>query len=398
MGSWSRSERNLPAHVVALDGIRGVAVMLVFISHFHLILSPDPPFREVTPWHFINRTFDAGFLGVDIFFVLSGFLITSLLLKERSSDQSGMLSRFYKRRALRLLPALYALLIVDFFVSRWENFPSDIQWRTTWHALLYLNNWNIVWNFGATQNDLGHLWSLAIEEQFYLIWPLTIWLLTKLKIPSKMLIPLILFASLVVMFHRTSLWNNGVSWLFLYVRTDTRVDSLLIGASFAYVYRYSRVPSKILNWAATLCFAGLIYIKYRYGSPPRQPLQPFLFQEGFTVIAVLAGTIILAAAEGSWFANRVLISRPLTIIGKVSYGLYLWHLPVFVVFGRHVTSGSRPLRLLIGIILASVVTSLSWFLIEKPFLNLKDKNMEMSKPVTDSDFLTRREGHLHGTR
>ena len=111
-GSWARSERNLPAHVPALDGIRGVAVMLVFVSHFHVILSPDPFFKNVTPWKFVNQTFEAGFLGVDIFFVLSGFLITSLLLKERSSNQSGMVSRFYKRRALRLLPALYALLIV----------------------------------------------------------------------------------------------------------------------------------------------------------------------------------------------------------------------------------------------------------------------------------------------
>ncbi len=369
-GSWARSEQNLPAHVPALDGVRGVAVMLVFISHLHMILSPELTFREVTPWKFINRTFEAGFMGVDIFFVLSGFLITSLLLKERSHNQLGMLSRFYKRRALRLLPALYALLIASFFVSRWENFPRDIQWRTTWHALLYLNNWNIVWNFGKAQNDLGHLWSLGIEEQFYLIWPLTILLLAKLKIPSKMLIPLILFASLVVMVHRTSLWNNGVSWLILYVRTDARVDSLLIGAMFAYVYRHYRVPSKILNWAASLCLVGLIYIKYRFGSPP---LQPFLFQEGFTVIAVLAGTIILAVAEGSWFANRVLISRPLTIIGKVSYGLYLWHLPIFVVLGRHVTSGPKPLRLLIGITLASVVTSLSWYFVEKPFLNIKNR-------------------------
>ena len=161
-------------------------------------------------------------------------------------------------------------------------------------------------------------------------------------------------AAIVV--HRINLWNDDIYWLFIYIRTDTRVDSLLVGALFAYVYRHYRVPSKILNWAASLCLVGLIYIKYRFGSPP---LQPFLFQEGFTVIAVLAGTIILAVAEGSWFANRVLISRPLTIIGKVSYGLYLWHLPIFVVLGRHVTSGPKPLRLLIGIILASVVTSLT---------------------------------------
>ena len=369
LASWAQSERNLPTHVPALDGIRGVAVMVVFVSHLHLILSPEPTFREVTPWGFINRTFEAGFMGVDIFFVLSGFLITSLLLKERSSNRSGMLSRFYKRRALRLLPALYALLIVSFFVSQWENFPRDIQWRTTWHALLYLNNWNIVWN-SATQNDLGHLWSLGIEEQFYIAWPIVMLTIAALKIPPKIAISLTAFFAVVVTWHRFDLWNNGVSWLFLYVRTDARVDSLLIGASFAYVYRHYRVPPKILNLLATSSFIGFIYIKYRFGS---LPVHPFFFQGGFTVIAVLAGTIILAAAEGAWFANRALISRPLTIVGKVSYGLYLWHVPVFAVLGRHVTSGPKPLRILIGIIIASAVTSLSWYFVEKPFLKIKNQ-------------------------
>lgn len=366
-GSWARSERNLPAHVVGLDGIRGVAVLLVFISHFHWILSPDPFLTKVTPWHFINRTFEAGFMGVDIFFVLSGFLITSLLLKDRSTNQTDLFKRFYRRRALRLLPALYALLIADFFVSRWENFPGDIQWRTTWHAILFLNNWNIVNNFGEAQNDLGHLWSLGIEEQFYLIWPLTIWLLAKLKIPSKMMIPLILFASLVVMVHRTSLWNDGTSWIILYIRTDTRLDSLLIGAMFAYVYRHFQVPSKILNSVATLSLMGLVYIKYVLDK------SPFIFEMGWTIIALLAGFIILSVAEGVFFVQKVFTWRPLTMIGKVSYGLYLWHMPIFLLFGRHVTSGPRPLRLLIGIVIASVVTSLSWFFIEKPFLNLKNR-------------------------
>ena len=367
LGSWARSERNLPAHVVGLDGIRGVAVLLVFISHFHWILSPDPFLTKVTPWHFINRTFEAGFMGVDIFFVLSGFLITSLLMKDRSTNQKNLFRRFYRRRALRLLPALYALLLADFFVSRWENFPGDIQWRTTWHAILFLNNWNIVNNFGEAQNDLGHLWSLGIEEQFYLIWPLTIWLLAKLKIPSKMMIPLILFASLVVMVHRTSLWNDGTSWIILYIRTDTRLDSLLIGAMFAYAYRHYQVPSKILNSVATLSFLGLVYIKY---VPDKSP---FIFEMGWTIIALLAGFIILSVVEGVFFVQKVFTWRPLTIIGKVSYGLYLWHMPIFLLFGRHVTSGSRPLRLLIGIILASAVTSLSWYFVEKPFLNIKNQ-------------------------
>ena len=366
-GSWARPDQNLPTHVPALDGIRGVAVMLVFISHFHWILSKKTGYSQVTPWKFINRTFEAGFLGVDIFFVLSGFLITSLLLKDHANKQPGMVGRFYKRRALRLLPALYALLIVDFFVAWLESARMDFQWRTTWRALLYLNNWNVVWNFRGSRKDLGHLWSLGIEEQFYIVWPAVVLLMLALKLHHQIIITVLSLAIAAIVVHRINLWNDDIYWLFIYIRTDTRVDSLLVGALFAYVYRHYRVPSQVLNWAATLCFAGLMYIKYELDA------SPFIMKTGFTVIAVLAGIIILAAAEGAWFANRVLISRPLTIIGKVSYGLYLWHLPVFLILGRHVTSGPKPLRILAGIIVASVVTVISWFFIEKPFLNLKNR-------------------------
>ena len=366
-GSWARPDQNLPTHVPALDGIRGVAVMLVFISHFHWILSKKTGYSQVTPWKFINRTFEAGFLGVDIFFVLSGFLITSLLLKDHANKQPGMVGRFYKRRALRLLPALYALLIVDFFVAWLESARMDFQWRTTWRALLYLNNWNVVWNFRGSRKDLGHLWSLGIEEQFYIVWPAVVLLMLALKLHHQIIITVLSLAIAAIVVHRINLWNDDIYWLFIYIRTDTRVDSLLVGALFAYVYRHYRVPSQVLNWAATLCFAGLMYIKYELDA------SPFIMKTGFTVIAVLAGIIILAGAEGAWFANRVLISRPLTIIGKVSYGLYLWHLPVFLILGRHVTSGPKPLRILAGIIVASVVTVISWFFIEKPFLNLKNR-------------------------
>ena len=332
-----------------IDGLRAIAVMSVVVFHAFPTFLPG------------------GFVGVDIFFVLSGFLITSLLLKDHANKQPGMVGRFYKRRALRLLPALYALLIVDFFVAWLENARMDFQWRTTWRALLYLNNWNVVWNFRGSRKDLGHLWSLGIEEQFYIVWPAVVLLMLALKLHHQIIITVLSLAIAAIVVHRINLWNDDIYWLFIYIRTDTRVDSLLVGALFAYVYRHYRVPSQVLNWAATLCFAGLMYIKYELDA------SPFIMKTGFTVIAVLAGIIILAAAEGAWFANRVLISRPLTIIGKVSYGLYLWHLPVFLILGRHVTSGPKPLRLLIGIIVASVVTVISWFFIEKPFLNLKNR-------------------------
>ena len=364
---------DLPGHVPALDGIRGIAVLQVFVAHFHWIVSTDPYFNAVTPWHWLNKTLVPGFLGVDIFFVLSGFLITSLLLKDRQRNQPGMFRRFYMRRALRLLPALYAILIASFFVALWEKFPMDIQWRTTWHALLYLNNWNVVWNPNAGQNDLGHLWSLGIEEQFYIIWPAILIGLVTLKIPNKDFMGLVAFTIAVVVWHRNELWNQGVSWVDLYIRTDTRVDSLLVGALFALIYRHIRINRIILNDAATIAFLGIVYIKYNHGGS-------FIYQGGFTVIAILAGIVILAAVQSAWIGNVVLTWKPLVILGKVSYGLYLWHMLVFQVMGRHFTWGPKSVRIVIGIIVVSAITAASWFFIEKPFLRLKDRRYSSVEP------------------
>ena len=364
---------DLPGHVPALDGIRGIAVLQVFVAHFHWIVSTDPYFNAVTPWHWLNKTLEPGFLGVDIFFVLSGFLITSLLLKDRQRNQSGMFRRFYMRRALRLLPALYAILIASFFVALWEKFPMDIQWRTTWHALLYLNNWNVVWNPNAAQNDLGHLWSLGIEEQFYIIWPAILIGLVALKIPNKVIMGLIAISIAVVAWHRDELWDQGVSWLDLYIRTDTRVDSLLVGALFALFYRHIRINRKVLSYSASIAFLGIVYIKYNYAGS-------FIYKGGFTVIALLAGMVILAAAENAWIGNSVLTWKPLAILGKVSYGLYLWHMLIFQVMGRHFTWGPKSVRIVIGIMIVSAVTAASWFFVEKPFLRLKDRRFSSAKP------------------
>ena len=365
---------DLPGHVPALDGIRGIAVLQVFVAHFHWIVSTDPYFNAVTPWHWLNKTLEPGFLGVDIFFVLSGFLITSLLLKDRQRNQPGMFRRFYMRRALRLLPALYAILIASFFVALWEKFPMNIQWRTTWHALLYLNNWNVVWNPNAAQNDLGHLWSLAIEEQFYIVWPAILIGLVVLKVPHKAMMGLIAITIAVVAWHRNELWNQGVSWLFLYIRTDTRVDSLLVGALFALIYRHIRINRKLLNYSATIAFFGIVFIKYELSSGS------FIYKGGFTVIAILTGIVVLAAAENVWRGNAVLTWKPLTILGKVSYGLYLWHMLIFQLMGRHFTWGPKSVRIVIGIMIVSAVTAVSWFFIEKPFLRLKDRRFSSAKP------------------
>ena len=338
--------------------------MQVVAAHLHVITGATP--FTVTPWHWFNKTLEPGFLGVDIFFVLSGFLITSILLRDSERGSKGLFRNFYARRALRLLPAMYVLLLASFVVALLEGFPMDIQWRTTWHALLYLNNWNVQWNFLATQDDLGHLWSLAIEEQFYLIWPAVIWCLLRLRVSRAWMITLMALTILVVAWHRREMWYDGVSWLFLYLRTDTRVDSLLMGALFAVVYRHFAVDPRLLNWLGMSGFVGIVYVKYNPGNS-------FIFTGGFTLIAFLAGLVILSAADGSWRGTKLVSVAPLRLLGKVSYGLYLWHAFIFRVMGRHITSGPQSIRVLVALLLAATFTALSWFCVERPFLKLKER-------------------------
>lgn len=356
--------RDLAGGITTLDGIRGLAVLQVLTSHLHVIIGATP--YTVTPWLWVNKTLEPGFLGVDIFFVLSGFLITSILLRDTDSDNPRMFRSFYARRALRLLPALYVLLIASFFIAWWEGFPMDIQWRTTWHALLYLNNWNVEWNFLATQDDLGHLWSLAIEEQFYLVWPIALFAMSKLRFARQAMCVAIACCIILVMWHRREMWYDGASWLFLYIRTDTRVDTLLMGSLFALVYRYLEVNARLLGLFATAGVLGIIYIKYNHDGS-------FIFVGGFTLIALLTGFVVLASSSGPWWGNRFLSFRPLRVLGKISYGLYLWHNLIFRVFERHVSSGPQSIRLLLGLSITGAFTAASWYLVERPFLRFKER-------------------------
>ena len=368
--------RDLPVHVPALDGIRGLAVLFVVASHLPVLLS----YQAVTPWNFLNRLLSGGFLGVDIFFVLSGFLITSLLLMERSNHARISLPRFYARRALRLLPALYLLLAVDLVISVFEKSSLSGQWNETWTSLLYLNNWYYVWpwlrhgslNF---ESNLGHLWSLAVEEQFYLIWPMVLMLLLKLR-RTKVLSPLVivLFISAIVL-RRTALWHAHVFWMVILIRTDARLDSLLIGALLALFYRYVVVNKTVLKLFAYAALPLFIVIAYQ------GPNSSFFYTSGFTLVAVVVLVMILASVEQAWLVCQVLEQSWLRFIGRISYGIYLWHFVVFTFLSKHFFVGPRAIRILIGLSITLAITMTSWYLVEQPALRLKNRRFQKSSEL-----------------
>lgn len=371
-GKTARFGRDLPFKVEALDGLRGVAILMVVFGHFHSIISADPDFYEVTPWVFANTVLSRGFLGVDLFFVLSGFLITSLLLRMSIQSPTYSLRQFYIRRVLRLFPALFALLMVSFIVAYLEKFPMSDQWATTWPALIFLSNWSLQWNLNHFQSDLGHLWSLAVEEQFYLFWPSVVLLVRWSRNPRWLAFFIVIFMISWVLFHRSQLWDSGEPWLFLYSQTDTRIESMLVGCFFAFVYRYANFSVSVVEWWGFIAFLILVPLAFQFADER----QPFLYKGGFTLIAFGFGLIILACVSSDSVATKILRLPVLQWFGKVSYGLYLWHALIFRMAERHMNYGSVTFRIVAATVLSILIAHLSWRYIEQPFLQLKSRRFQ----------------------
>ncbi len=345
-----------------LNGVRGLAVLIVVVFHLQGVLTP-----------LRTQYVPNGFLGVDLFFVLSGFLITSLLIGEHDRKSKIGFGRFYRRRVLRLLPALLLVLLAHGIYVLITGGSRTLERQTDLAAIFYYMNWRSV-SGGAINSDMGHLWSLSVEEQFYLIWPvLLLGLLLLLAAVRRVsvIVVILLVAIAGVVLLRISLWNAGTPPLRLYIRTDARADALLIGALLAILWTHHRVPKRGLAIAATISTIFLVYIL----THPIGLRVPFFHFGGYTLVAFAFAIVILAALESRWFGNAMLRFGPLCAIGLVSYGLYLWHLPIFAILSRSTTVMHwQPLgRYALALSLTAVATAASWFLLERPVLKWKDR-------------------------
>jgi peptidoglycan/LPS O-acetylase OafA/YrhL len=356
----------LLGHRASLDGLRGVAVLAVMLFHSGVIRG--------------------GFLGVDIFFVLSGFLITSLLLEEHAATGRIGIRRFYLRRALRLLPALVAFLIV-WGVVLLATVPPHF-WphvgRYIIAVLFYVANWARI--SGMPLGIFGHAWSLAVEEQFYLMWPIMLTVLIRRVQGVIRAAGILVAAAAVSLAWRFSLALGGASEYRIYCGTDTHADGLLVGAAVAFLLasgRFARVAraGKIRLVAATVSLAGLIGLLLA-----AQEVPGYVYGVSALVACTTAVIIVDVMMPGSYVA-RPLETWGLAGVGRISYGLYLWHYPVFFYFGALTFFGGTPWHLQSG--LAWGVTFMaalaSYFIIERRFLAYKDR-FTSSRRIGDSRF------------
>lgn len=359
---------NLSAGIPALDGIRGLAVLAVIASHLPVLFG----YRQVTPWAQVNRVIAGGFLGVDVFFVLSGFLITSLLLREYSISGRVNLKHFFIRRAIRLLPALYLLLIIDFVIALLNGTSLSGQWNITWATILNLNNWYFVFPIlrhgpADFKSNLGHLWSLSVEEQFYLFWPAVLIVFVKWQKTRSFLPVLIAILISLVMLRRIILWQEDVSYLVILIRTDARLDSLLVGALMAFGFRDLLIDQRVLRVCA------YVSLPIFFGLAFQGPGSSLLDSVGFTLVALVAMIMIYASVENAWGLCRLFEVRWLVFVGKISYGLYLWHFVIFDFISSNVGTDSRFLRSTFAFMAVLATTLFSWFYVEKPLLLLKER-------------------------
>ena len=372
----------------ALDGMRAVAVLMVFWQHY----SSGTSFAKNFRW---------GWTGVDIFFVLSGFLITGILYDTRH-DQFRF-RNFYVRRALRIFPLYYAVFLLAlalYPVFHWVWHPIWILWP------IYLGNFGrFIWLKDYLTNPvqmdhlvsarpmsfqlvvyLGHFWSLCIEEQFYLVWPLMVFYIRDRIRLRNVCVSAVVVCLIGRIICQATLSPALLGVGFLERFTPLRVDSLLLGGLLALVLRGPEAPlvrrlgryifPSILGVFVVLQIASLLSVHHALDLPISGTL---IFTIGYTVIDLLAGSLLLNAIEPQSVSFRVLNNSWLRQIGQMSYGIYIFHDILHVTY-LHWVLRMVPTRtylfqlvMLLGLVGTLILSYLSFRFFESPFLRLKDR-------------------------
>lgn len=348
--------------IPALDGVRGMAILAVLVHHGgHMI--PQVSASE----RYLQRVTETLWIGVDLFFVLSGCLITGILLK--SLPDRNYFSSFYFRRALRIFPVYYAALIAVYIVAGQRGAGSPL-WQ-----IFFLSNWGFL--KGAANAWLLHFWSLSVEEQFYSVWPLLTFLI---RGPAYLLLCFgLTIACWAVRFSGAFPTGN------VFTLTVTRFDGLALGAAVAFAMQNPALRSKLRKLALPiLCLSGLILALLAFERHGLDKMDPWVQRLGYGTIAIGCAALVAKAVLGTGAIPRFFESPFLRSMGRYSYAMYvvnwplaLWTQPYLL---RLTTGATAPVRLSLDLlyILATAAASyllalLSWHLLEKRALAFREK-------------------------
>ncbi len=364
----------LAAHFPALDGLRGVAILLMLFNMLNLF----EPQSGVVAYVFGHITF-VGWTGVQLFFVLSGFFITGILIDTQRAR--NYYSGFYARRALRIFPLYFGVLTVAFILlpaigivpSRIAMDQSSQIWLWT-----FLSNWPTV--FGTGSHAFPHFWSLAVEAQFYLLWPLFI----RSRSPEQC-VRLCLSVAVISFVTRSILAFAGAGVEPIYENSLCRMDALALGGAAAsglrvtsWKDRLTAMHGKFLLWGIMLAIFGFVVTRFNYSTLLGETI-------GYTIVSLMFVLFLIAAAgadtAGSSGWVRALRFPPLRTLGKYSYAMYVFHKPLHDYAGRPLVAAmqldvSKSVALaasyiVIGIVVTFAIAVVSWHLYEKHFLSLK---------------------------
>lgn len=330
-------------------------------------------FHSNIPSFYGDKLLQGGFIGVDIFFVLSGFLITFILVNEFDRSGTIRIINFFIKRSLRLGPALLVLVSIycaaSFFVldlsAAYKNYIEAII------TVCYMSNWARAFLY-YPPDFLGHTWSLAIEWQFYLVWPFILLFALKITRSRVSLLIFVLSLATVSWFLRIYLGQTGSTIARLYNGLDTRVDGLMIGGALAVLLSseiffdfVEDTVSKYLPWLSWLSILVIVSIAflgnwYKFG----------MHYWGFILVGISSGIVILdLTLRSSSFFGRLMRQKSLVWVGTISYGLYLWHYPIFRTVNAAGFHGMAKYGLYFGLTL--FFTTLSYYFVELRFLRKK---------------------------